>query len=97
MLKDNWSKIGNLFIIFWKNDVENEILKVFKWLQWGKDIYTKCYVFILPKHLPWKITFLFQEANEASSKNVLPLKSTKCPIKRTCDVFLDCRSNDSSN
>ena len=40
--------------------------------------------------------FLFHEVNEVSYKNFLPLKFTKCPIKRTCDVFLDCRSNDSS-
>lgn len=31
-----------------------------------------------------------------SYKNFLPVKSSKHPIKRTCDVFLDGRSNDSS-
>lgn len=43
-----------------------------------------------------KSNFHFYEANEVSYKYSLPLKFTKCPIKRSCDIFLDCRSNDSS-
>lgn len=39
---------------------------------------------------------LFHEANEVSYRDFLLLKPIKCPIKGTREVFLDCRSNDSS-